>query len=423
MKNLAALFISCFFFSQSYAQESANFGAPKFTPENGKKLLIVGQDLGSVGGLNIYTNGYVDNITCHIPAGVTSYTSINSLSGLTTLANWGAGDVHAQAYVNDPTFDHSVIVFGLYMVGIMDEINNGSKDNTIRNFANWIKGQNRPVFIRIGYEFEGSWNNYAPTAFKNAWQHIVHIFDEENVRNAAYVWQSAGLNYSNISSWYPGDDYVNWVGYSQFDGQNMGQSIKNFAVQHDKPIMIAEAAPKVDLSDGNGQSHWNNWYALLFNEIYNNDRIKALAYINADWDSQPMWTGQGWGDSRVQIDAVVKENWETEIKKTPWIHADENLFDILNYEDWMATNATEHQLSKQEKLLVSNDQNQILVQRENNQLMEGLSIWDLNGRLLHRDSTEQSRYEVSLSELLIQHVIITVQIENHLHSESIILKK
>ncbi|MEL7220626.1 MAG: glycosyl hydrolase, partial [Bacteroidota bacterium] len=237
-------------------QDSANFGAAKFAPEDGKKLLIIGQDLGFVGGLNTYTNGYVDQFSSHVPAGVTSYTSIPSLGGLTNRANWGAGDVQAQAYLNDPTFNHSFIVIGLYLVGVLEGINDGDHDQSIQTLANWIKGQNRPVFIRIGYEFEGPWNAYAPNAFRDAWRHIVHIFDEEEVRNVAYVWQSAGLNYSNILDWYPGDEYVNWLGYSQFDGQNMGQSIKSLAIQRNKPIMIAEATPRVDLGDGNGQAHW-----------------------------------------------------------------------------------------------------------------------------------------------------------------------
>ncbi|HAA14117.1 MAG TPA: 1,4-beta-xylanase, partial [Cytophagales bacterium] len=68
---MRTLIIVCsFLFSSTvWAQNSAHFGAPKFVPENGR-LLVIGQDLGAVGGLDAYTNGYVDT-NGQIPAGVT----------------------------------------------------------------------------------------------------------------------------------------------------------------------------------------------------------------------------------------------------------------------------------------------------------------------------------------------------------------
>ena len=417
MKNFPFILLFLSLSIPIFSQESANFGEPKFAPSNGKKLLIIGQDLGSVGGLNLYTNGYIDNVGTAMPSGVTSYTSIESLGGLTATANWGAGDIRGQAYVEDEDFDQSFIVIGLYLVGILDQINNGQKDNNIRTFANWVKGQNRPVFIRIGYEFEGPWNNYNPTKFQNAWRYIVHIFDEEEVRNAAYVWQSAGLNNSSISSWYPGDEYVNWVGYSQFDGQNMGQSIKNFAIQKNKPIMIAEAAPRVVLSSGDGQFHWDNWFEPLFDEIYANDRIKALAYINANWDLQPMWTGQGWGDSRVEANAVVKQNWENEIAKEPWLMAGESLFDSLFYQDYIITNTSNISFSEENKLSISHQPQEIQIQLIDNELMEELIIWDMSGKILFQDNTSRNIYKVATSKILFQNVVITIKTKGKLLSK------
>ena len=161
------------------AQKSAHYGAPKFAPTDGKKLLILGQDLGSVGGLATHSNGYIDSISQHFPSGVTSYTDIPNLGGLKTQTNWGAGDINAQAYVNDTSFDNTFIVIGLYLVNRLQSIKNGSYDAKIREFALWCKDQPRPIFIRIGYEFEGPWNNYGQNDFKEAWKHIVHIFDQE----------------------------------------------------------------------------------------------------------------------------------------------------------------------------------------------------------------------------------------------------
>ena len=40
-----------------------------------------------------------------------------------------------------------------------------------------------------------------------------------------------------------------------------------FAEEHDKPLMIAEAAPKVDLKVGDGAAHWAGWFAPLFDQL------------------------------------------------------------------------------------------------------------------------------------------------------------
>lgn len=408
MKNTIFLFFVFVIFNL-HGQESANFGTAKFAPEDGKKMLVVGQDLGAVGGLINYTNGYLDNIDCPYPPGVTSYTNIASLAGLTTLANWGSGDVRAQAYVNDPAFNNTSIVIGLYMVGSLTNIINGNLDNNIQNLGNWIKEQDRPIFLRIGYEFEGPWNSYDPAQFRDAWRYIVTKFDELEIRNVAYVWQSAGLNYNNIINWYPRDEYVNWVGYSHFDGPNPGQSMRNFAIQVNKPIMIAEATPRVDLGDGNGQAHWNNWFQPLFNSIYANNRIKALAYINVDWDSQPMWAGQGWGDSRVQASPFVKTQWEAEIKTNPWLIDNANFFTDINYQGWIGTQTDDLDLLDKKRLIITRDQNRLFIRGAASEILESLQIWNFKGQLIYENNREEEIYQTDLNLQEVMGLIFVVK--------------
>jgi len=83
--------------------------------------------------------------------------------------------------------------------------------------------------------------------------------------------------------------------------------------------MIAEATPRVDLKQVNGETIWADWYRPLLDQVYNSHQIKALAYINAFWDQQPMWIGQGWGDSRVQINEQVRQLWAVEMEKSVWV--------------------------------------------------------------------------------------------------------
>jgi len=401
------------------AQESAHYGAPKYVPEDGMKLLILGQDLGAVGGLNSHADGYVDNLS-QVPGGITTYTSIPSLSGLLNYANWGSGDVNAQAYLDDSDFDNSCIAIGLYINGELQNIRDGFWNNKIRTLANWVKDANRPVFLRIGYEFDGPWNGLDPQDYIVAWQHIVHIFDRDEVRNVAYVWQSAGINTSNIERWYPGDAYVNWVGYSHFDGQNIGQSILRFAEEHDKPIMIAEATPRGrDLENAVGQSVWDQWFDPLFTSIDNNPRIKALAYINADWDSQPMWSGQGWGDTRIQVNSFVQEQWLNEINNDNWLISSEDLFEQLQFEYWQDfVLSTEKELKY--SIYVNNQRINLLFPSIPS--LGFVSIYDLNGKQLFAKEITDTEIAFETSGVQQQLLVARIQMDEQVVTKKIYVK-
>jgi len=402
-------------------QKSASFGDAKFAPPDGKKMLIIGQDLGSVGGLDDYSDGYVDNIPDHIPAGVTSYTSLPSLSGLTDKANWGAGDVRAQSYLEDETFENSFIVIGLYVVDQLPAIAEGLQDDAIRDLANWCKNQDRPVFIRFGYEFEGSWNNYNPTEFVDAWKHFVHVFDNENVNNVAYVWQSAGLNQSNIENWYPGDEYVNWMGYSHFQNPNPGQSIRAFAQEKNKPVMVAEATPRRDLKEEPAESHWSLWYKEMFDIIYADNNIKALAYINANWDAQPMWSGQGWGDSRIQVNEYVKEQWLIEMGKDPWIMASDSLKTQIDYEEWLLSKTREPEFNSEE-LIVIQQGNQLQLSTVSGKNLKDVLIYNLRGQLVFVKRFSGQTHRIEIQNMKNKIVVITAISDGEPLTKRIIIK-
>jgi hypothetical protein len=319
------------------AQEDVTISA-KFMPSDGKVLLIVGQDLGAVGGMPGYTGGYVDQVGI-VPGGLTTYTGFPSLGGLATLDNWGSGDVSAQMLVDEPQFKNSALVIGFWMADNHEEhAAAGDYDAVIDELGRWIKAQDRPVFLRIGYEFDGPWNHYEPEAYVAAYRRIVDRLAALGVTNCATVWQSAtfGSTYAGHDwlDWYPGDEVVDWFGLSYFNPPVSALTDwLDLARAHGKPVMIAEATPQGHVTvTEDGAKLWEDWYAGFFTFIYDNsDLIKAVAYINVEWDAQPMWQGQGWGDSRVQANPVILERWLTEIQTDRWLSASPELFDLLSY--------------------------------------------------------------------------------------------
>lgn len=324
--------------SPSHAQ--GTYIQAKFMPPEDKTLLIIGQYLGAIGGLADYKEGYVDSVQV-VPAGLTTYTGIPSLGGLREKDNWGSGDVNAELLVNTPQFDNSALSIGLWVgAGDLKNVAAGTHDEAIDTLGNWIKEQKRPVFLRIGYEFDGIWNAYEPADYVAAFRHIVDRLRALEVNNAATVWQSAtwfegNYNQHGWMEWYPGDDYVDWFGMSYFiPAAEVFNNWLKLAREHGKPVMIAESTPKgKSTTSSEGDALWADWYQPFFDFIHNNaDVIKAVAYINVNWDEQNMWKGQGWGDSRVQINPALLKHWHDEISNDLWLQSSAELFDALGYQ-------------------------------------------------------------------------------------------
>ncbi|NLS11686.1 hypothetical protein HGP28_02125 [Vibrio sp. SM6] len=313
-----ALITAC---SSSTPMPEQEFVATPITkPENIR--LFVGQDLGAVGGLAQYDNGYVDYFG-H-PAGITIYTSLQSLEGLTEKVNYGAGDNHANLYLQDPGYNGVDIAIGLSLVDQLDKVNSGELDANIVKFAQWMAQSERKIYLRIGYEFEGAWNGYAPESYKKAFRRIVDGLRKEGVSNVEFVWQSSGYEEErdDLLQYYPGDNYVDWIAYSYFnhDPKEAGKEMLRLAREKGKPVMIAELTPRgANLMLDDGKELWDSWFVPFLQHLEDNqDVIGIIAYINALWDEQPMWKGQGWGDTRLQSNLYLSGKWRRTIKREGW---------------------------------------------------------------------------------------------------------
>ena len=240
----------------------------------------------------------------------------------------------------------------------------------------WLRDSRRNVYLRIGYEFDGQWNCYQPEEYKQAYRHIAERIDALGADRIATVWQSAAwpevkpAPYDPTADghwdlWYPGDDVVDWVGLSTFYGDSydthqwaclpdenvaalprvVQNDVLGFARSHRKPVMIAEAAPQAyDLGEltagcifasGQPWNHltpvtadeiWDQWFAEFFNYIQDNrDVIRAVSYINTDWDSQGNWQCNEqrcpngyWADSRLQANPEILARVKAELRKPMW---------------------------------------------------------------------------------------------------------
>lgn len=315
--------------------------ANTFEPKDGKILVFVGQDSDALGGVKNYTDGYLDYF--ENPAGITLYSNLSpgdqsyayflkGLDGLKIKANWGAGNSCAQCFIDDERYKNTMLAIGLSMVNHEKNVAKGKHDKLIIELGEWIKTTNRPVFLRIGYEFDGwDWNNYKRKHYLKAWKRIHDIFRKIRVYNVAFVWQSKGTGSDQkiLEDWYPGDEYVDWCGYSYF--HNPDDEMLIFARKHNKPVFIGEACPVLKDEFGNYHADvkkndkliWEKWFVPFFETIEKNaDVIKAFSYINVEWKSQLMWANNFYFknvDSRIQKSEYITKKWLEEINKSIYI--------------------------------------------------------------------------------------------------------
>lgn len=352
-----------------------------YLPPQGKTLLVIGQDLKSVydyknsgyfsepGGITTYINLYdVTSGSAYFPYGALGEDVTGSV---VPDVDWGAGPLNARnAAVGYPK---STLSIGLYMTedyfpGGLSNIANGTYDAQINRLATFLKKIDKPVFLRIGYEFDGNWNTgYAnKTNFKNAYKRIVDIIRPVAPKTMMVLQACTSPvddiiegYHENIEDWYPGDNYVDYLGYSWFLNTPLQFSLTDevlaLARNHSKPVMVCESSPQgYDLKNltyryintmlggapgtnpvsKTPDQIWNEWFQPFFKYIHDNsDVIKVVSYINANWDAQAQWAPpytQGyWGDSRVEVNATIRQKWITETNSSSWLHGSDQLFSIL----------------------------------------------------------------------------------------------
>ena len=316
----------------------------KFEPEDGRKLLVIGQDIDAVGGTAQYTDGYVDHF--QMPAGFITYSAIPEVWGLFSIVDYGAGPLFADTYKNDSKFDGTVLTIGVAFINQSVQIANGNYDGQIRTMANWCKNFGKPIFLRPGFEFNFGPNGYGEgPEYAAAYRRIVDIFRAENVNNVAFVWQATTSFWTCIEDYWPGADYVDWVAWSDFNAAPLSADsyksnlVYQVAEAFDKPIMIAEITLRGQPMDNleNSQQVWETYYLRWLNVLKELPRVKAFCYINQDWRKQPLWINNNFWvntNSRIQDDQLIAEKWEEVFLQDPmWIQAEDNVTSLIRMED------------------------------------------------------------------------------------------
>lgn len=99
--------------------------------------------------------------------------------------------------------------------GGLDEVQD---DRYLQNFADELKDSGAKVFLRFASEMNGDWTHYGgnPTKYKQKFRLVAEVM-RERAPNVAMVWCPYTTPQKTIPSYYPGDEWVDWVGVNMYN--------------------------------------------------------------------------------------------------------------------------------------------------------------------------------------------------------------
>lgn len=208
---------------------------------------------------------------------------------------------------------------------------NGTFDAELQSWAQDAKRVGIPIMVEFGTEVNGDWfpwsgilnggsktNGYGnpnypdgPERFRDAYRHIIDLFREQDVKNITWCFhvfppQEAGDrpalldNWNKIRNYYPGDNYIDWIGISAYGADEPRVEWKSFteimdavypelaAISSTKPLAVFEFGVIEDPSEGD-KSEWIK-VALESLESGRYPRIKGISYWDEKWIDEKLNT-------------------------------------------------------------------------------------------------------------------------------------
>lgn len=198
----------------------------------------------------------------------------------------------------------SAVMVG-WTINSLDEVNY----DTIRSVLNTLASYNKPMFIRFANEMNVSSLGDDPDRYIEIFRNVANMVHEYD--NFAVVWSPNDLGALDrpFEFFYPGDEYVDWVGVSMymikyFQGKadtsykdsvyfmtgdyawatNRIKPIMDFMAKNgiNKPVMISEGGVPTNTNHDTGLEAWGapRMRDMLWNLVMKYPQIKMINYFN-----------------------------------------------------------------------------------------------------------------------------------------------
>ncbi len=189
----------------------------------------------------------------------------------------------------------------------LQNILGGRFDADLAQWARDARDTRQPLMVEFGTEvngdwfpWNGRWNGGAagPALFQATYRHIIDIFRAQGANNITWVFHvdaqpSPETQWNKMAAYYPGDDYIDWIGVSVYGAQAPGEDWQTFtavldsayaelaAISPAKPIALLEFGVTEGVP-GRDKAAWiRDALAALRGGRYS--RIKAISYWHERW--------------------------------------------------------------------------------------------------------------------------------------------
>ncbi len=232
----------------------------------------------------------------------------------------------------------------------MQKIIDGGFDSPLRSWARSARESGTPIMIEFGPEVNGRWFPWngkwnggeistrygdpkipdGPERFRDAYRHVIDLFREEGADDITWIlhvdaaW-SPEQSWNELRHYYPGDDYIDWIGVSVF-GRQLPQNnwilfpkvLKSFLPQIEraapsKPILISEFGVIEDRDIADRKAIWlRQALQSVSKGLFKN--VRGVTY----WNS-PGWLASGRADFRITTSAETLATFRREIGQPFWL--------------------------------------------------------------------------------------------------------
>jgi mannan endo-1,4-beta-mannosidase len=183
----------------------------------------------------------------------------------------------------------------------------GAYDVYLRGYAGSVRDFGHAVVIGFGHEMNGYWYSWgyghvAPSTFIAAWRHIVTLFRSEGADNVTWLWtvNQDRPGTGPVASWWPGANYVTWVGIdgyyihpSDTFAKVFGSTINQVRAITHKPILLSETG----VSTGAGR------FVKISNLF---DGIRQTGTLGLVWFDESQRGGPYLQDWRIEGDRLAE---------------------------------------------------------------------------------------------------------------------
>jgi hypothetical protein len=190
--------------------------------------------------------------------------------------------------------------------GGMADVADGVYDLYIKQWADDAKEINQPIFLRLGHEMNDPYRypwgpqNNTPKDYIAAWRHVHRLFEREGATNVIWIW-SPHPAYDYFKAFYPGNDYVDYVGVGILNFGTVASwskwwSFKEMFGTHykelsafNKPMMITEFG---SLAVGGDRGEW--FKEALDSLPINYPAIKSILFFHVSDDKTTTLQSLSW---------------------------------------------------------------------------------------------------------------------------------